>query len=68
MTRQIKLGSNVQVVIDKDSGMLIGRKGNVKSISMSPDNVEYIWVKFDNHNIPLPFARNELKVTNKKRD
>lgn len=60
--RQIKLGSNVQVIVDKDSGMLIGRKGVV----ISTNNNKF-WVKFDNHSIPLPFDKNEVKAINKKR-
>lgn len=61
MARLIKIGSYVQVTVDKDSGMLVGRKGTVKSI----DNSDHIWVAFDNHRIPLPFSRDELKPANR---
>lgn len=62
MAREIKFGSYVQVVEDRDSGMLVGRKGDVTSFAN-----DKIWVKFDNHSIPLPFDYDELKAVNRKR-
>jgi hypothetical protein len=61
MTRQIKINSYVQVVVDKDNGLLFGRKGIVASY----ENDKY-WVQFDNHPIPLPFSASELKRVNRK--
>lgn len=61
MTRQVKINSYVEVVVDKDRGLLIGRKGSVSSF----ENNKY-WVQFDNHPIPLPFDKSELKVISRK--
>lgn len=60
--RQVKPGSYVQVIKDTDSGLLIGRKGTVKSLAN-----DKIWVSFDNHRIPLPFNIDELKAANKRK-
>lgn len=61
--RQIKIGSYVQVVVDKDSGMLIGRKGTVESLA----NDKY-WIQLPNHAVLLPFGRDEIKAANKKKN
>lgn len=60
MAREIKIGSYVQVIADNDSGMLVGRKGTVKSLANN-----HVWVKFDNHSIPLPFGIDEVKAANR---
>lgn len=60
MTRLIKINSLVEVVTDRDRGLLIGRKGSVSSY----ENNKY-WVQFDNHPIPLPFSADELKRVNR---
>lgn len=59
--RQIKLNNYVQVVVDRNNGLLIGRKGTVSSY----ENNKF-WVQFDNHAIPLPFNIDELKRINRK--
>lgn len=58
--RELKVGSYVQVIQDKDSGMLVGRKGTLTSISN-----DYYWIKFNNHNISLPFSADEIKPANR---
>jgi len=60
--RQITIGSYVQVIQDKDYGLLIKRKGTVQSIAHNK-----FWIEFDNHRILLPFSAEEIKRTTKRK-
>jgi len=62
MARELKAGSNVKVIADNDSGLLVGKTGTVKRI-----DGDYIWVQIPGHPIALPFGRDELKAANKKK-
>jgi hypothetical protein len=61
MAREIKVGSYVKVVEDKDSGMLVGRAGTVTSLAN-----DKIWVQFGGpKSLALPFSVDELKPANR---
>jgi len=63
MARTIKVGSYVEVIEDKDSGMLVGRKGTVSSLAN-----DKIWVQFGGpKSLALPFGADELKPANRKK-
>lgn len=63
MTRGITINCLVEVIEDRDKGLLIGRKGTVSSF----ENDKF-WVQFDNHPIPLPFDKAELKRISRKKN